>query len=281
MRNKSASARPICRARVAWACARHEIGGDRTKGDLDWRAHLKIVYQRNHQEYRPNADQRQRQPAQAHHADGVNDVERQKGRDNQDGDREARYRRRRMQQDQIERRDIPQPGKSAKVIIRALHPAIGEIKRARDGDANAEQRRRYRRQQAARADGVGRHENVCDKIDHEVEHFARPVRLHPCDVQPPRDRTIDRVDHQRGSEPPEHRGPVLAHGLQQRDQSDPRPQRREDVHGECGSPYRRRDSRCLLLVDLVHRPAGLSGIASICTPAIAAFGRVGAYTPQT
>ena len=83
---------------------------------------------------------------------------------------------------------------------------------------------------------IGRHKDVSHKIDHEIEHVARPVRLHAHDIQPPRDRAIERVDHQRDPEPGEHRRPVLAHGLQQRDQGDARPHRREDMHGKRSGP---------------------------------------------
>ena len=83
------------------------------------------------------------------------------------------------------------------MIVRALHAAIGEIERAGDRDGDAEQRRRQRQQQAAGGDGIGRHEDIGDEIDHEIEHVARPVRLQARDIEPPRHRAVDRIDHKR------------------------------------------------------------------------------------
>ena len=184
-------------------------------------------------------------------------------------------RRRQMQQEQIERRDVPQRRKAAEMIVGGLHAPIGEIERARHHDADAEQRRRQRQQQPARGDRIGRHEHIGDEIDHEIEHLARPVRLQPHDIELPRDRAVDRIDDQRHPEPGEHGGPVLAHGLQHRDQRDARAQRREDMHGECGGPRSRLDAAGRNL-------AGSSGpllrqcyqeSPLICISALAAFRR--------
>ena len=68
------------------------------------------------------------------------------------------------------------------MIVFGFHAPVGEIERARHHDADSEQRRRQRQQQAACGDRVGRHKDVSDKIDHQVEHLARPVRLHADDV---------------------------------------------------------------------------------------------------
>ena len=141
IRNTSASASPICRARFACACgiprdddrqkndvvdaehdfqrgqgqqrrpcfragqqsdhvlsdrdepdrrvAAHDIGGDRAKRRRDGSADVEIVGQRDDRKQRPDADQRQGQPAQAHHAYRVNDVERSKGQHDQDRPRQG------------------------------------------------------------------------------------------------------------------------------------------------------------------------------------------------
>ena len=109
--------------------ARHDIGGDRAERDGDGSANVEIARQREDQKHRPDGEQRQGKPAQPYHADRMQDVEGKESRDDQHDDPEARQRRRRMQQEQIERGDIPQPRKSAKMIVGALHAAIGEIQR--------------------------------------------------------------------------------------------------------------------------------------------------------
>ena len=55
-------------------------------------------------------------------------MEGKKGRHDQDGDRQARERRWPVQQEQIERGDVPQARKAAEVIVIALHPPIREIR---------------------------------------------------------------------------------------------------------------------------------------------------------
>ena len=89
----------------------------------------------------------------------------------------------------------------------------------------------------ARGDRIGRNEDVGHEIDDEIEHFARPVRLQPHDIELARQRAVDRIDDQRDAEPAEHVGPVFAHGFQHRQQRDAGAHRREDMHGECGRPH--------------------------------------------
>ena len=147
-----------------------------------------------------------------------------------------RQHRRQVQQEQIKRRRVPQRRKAAEMIVRRLHAPVREIERTRHHDADAEQRRRDRQQHPAGGDGIGRNEDVGHEIDDEIEHLARPVRLQPHDIQPARQRAVDRIDDQGDAEPAEHVGPVFAHGLQHRQQRDARAHRREDMHGECGGP---------------------------------------------
>ena len=124
----------------------------------------------------------------------------------------------RLEQEQIERRDIPQRRKAAEIAVRRLHPPVGEIERAGHRDDEAERQRRGWRQQPAGGDGIGRHEHVGRKIDDEIEQFARPARQQLRHPQPPRQGAVDAVDDERQPKPKEHARPLGAHRRHQRQQ---------------------------------------------------------------
>ena len=123
------------------------------------------------------------------------------------------------------------------MIVRRLHAPIGEIERTRHHDADAEHWRGQRQQHPARGDGIGGNEDVGHEIDDEIEHLARPVRLQPHDIQPARQRAVDRIDDQGDAEPAEHVGPVLPHGFQHRDQRQAGADRRQDMHPKRGETH--------------------------------------------
>src|ERR1700737_1627300 len=159
MRKTSASASPICRARLActggiretmtdrkktlWCPARFraasrsaappmlpgwsvirscverpcepdrgiaadDIDGDGAEADRNGCSDVEVLYQRDHRQHRPDADQGQCKCAQAQDADRMNHVEGNKRERNQSGNHQAQKPRRPMQQEQIKCRGIPQ-----------------------------------------------------------------------------------------------------------------------------------------------------------------------------
>jgi len=68
---------------------------------------------------------------------------------------------------------------------------------------------------------IGRHEHIGHEIDHEVEH-VRPTSF-GCSRTTSSRRAIgpsSASDHERCSQPTEHRRPVLSHGFKLREQRD-------------------------------------------------------------
>src|SRR6202022_2450768 len=96
--------------------ASDDIGSDRTESDRDGRAHVEIACQREYRKPRPDADQRQGEPAPAHDPHRVKDMDRNKCQHDQRSDGKARKRGAQMQQEQIECRGIPQRRESAEMI---------------------------------------------------------------------------------------------------------------------------------------------------------------------
>ena len=159
-------------------------------------------------------------------------MERHEGQNHQNRKHHATNQRRRLQQEQIERRTIPERGKAAKMIVVGLHAPVREIQCSGHHDGRAEQWRRQRKQQTAGRDRVSRNEHIGEKVHHQIERIAGPVRQHLVHFQPPRKRPVETVHEQRQPEPAEHRGPVLSHRFQHCDQRDGSAQCGEDVNAE-------------------------------------------------
>ena len=230
-------------------------------------ADRKILSQRLQRQRRPQRHQRQIEPAQPRHPNGMDGMKRHEGQHDQRGDQQAAQHRLRLQQEQVERRGVPQRRKAAEMIVVALHALVGEIHRAGDHDADAEQRPDQRQQQPAGGDGIGRHEHIGDEVDHQVEHLAGPVRLQPLDVELARDRPVDAVDQQGDAEPEEHRGPMRAHRLQQRHQREAGAERGEPVHAERGGAQHAGGGGRFGRLKRCHLRACLSGNARPCLSA--------------
>ncbi len=148
----------------------------------------------------------------------MHDVERHESQRRQRGNRGGSEPRRGLEQEQIERRHIPQRREAAKVIIGCLHQPVGEIERAGDDNDDAERDCGHGGQESARRQRIGRHEDVVENVDHEIEHVAGPARQHFGDPQPPREGAVDAVDEERDAEPDEHLRPIRTHRGEKREQ---------------------------------------------------------------
>jgi hypothetical protein len=126
--------------------------------------------------------------------------EHQRRRDQDDSQRQPG---RQCESDDVEHHDVPDSRKTAEPPVVGLHAGVGEIKRARQRQDEASDhtiglRHHLRPQQHRR-----RHEDIGDEIDDEVELRAI-IALGPfLDRKAPRQRPVDRVDHQSDAKPDE------------------------------------------------------------------------------
>ena len=90
-------------------------------------ARLKILDQCDHGQHRADGNQAEGQPAQARDANGMNHVERHEGPRDERSNGNAGRGRRPVQQEQVERRHVPQSGKAPEMIVVRFHAPIGEI----------------------------------------------------------------------------------------------------------------------------------------------------------
>ena len=168
----------------------------------------------------------------------MHERKRQERRDQQHGNKRRTQPRHRRQQDQVERRGVPQRWKPAEIIVVGFHLAVGEIERPGNHDDQTRRHRQHFRQIAAGGDRKGRHEHVGDEIDDEVEALAVPARQDFRDLEAARHRPVDGIDHQRQSERQEHRRPVTTRSEDERQQAERRAERGEDVDSE-GAQHRK------------------------------------------
>src|SRR5262249_14549929 len=82
----------------------------------------------------------------------------------------------RVEDKQIKRGDIPQRREAAKIVVGGFHQSVGEIESAGDDNQQTERNRRRLWQQSARRQSIGRHKNIIEDIDDEIEDVARPAR---------------------------------------------------------------------------------------------------------
>ena len=60
-------------------------------------------------------------------------------------------------------------------------------------------------QEIGQAQGEGRHHDISEIVDDEVEPLAAEARQDGLDVDRARERTVDRIDEERDAQPDEHR----------------------------------------------------------------------------
>ena len=163
----------------------------------------------------------------------MHERKRQERRDQQHGNKRRTQPRHRRQQDQVERRGVPQRWKPAEIIVVGFHLAVGEIERRCNHDSEPRRNGENVRQHAGMADGIGRHEHISEEIHPQIEYIARPARQQRHDPKLARHRPVDTVHHERKPEPQEHGGPVALDGRLHRQKRDGGARRGENMDGEC------------------------------------------------
>src|SRR6516225_7217918 len=151
---KSASIRKPSRRRRTQKAEDHEINRDGGERRDDPARRIEMLREREDRKPRPKHERSEIDYPPARHAHRMNEIDRGERCRGEHENGERREPRRGLEQKQIERDDIPQRRETAKVAIRGLHAAVGEIDRARDRNDQSEGKRRARRQDAAGGDGV-------------------------------------------------------------------------------------------------------------------------------
>src|SRR6185437_10279380 len=118
--------------------------------------------------------------------------------------------RRRFQQIEIKRGQIPHRGKAVEIIVLGLHLPVGEIKCAGYNNENPGRDRQYVRQQTTGGNRIGRNEHVSGEIDDQIECLARPARQRFSHFESASQRAVEAVDDQRYAEAEEHARPMAA-----------------------------------------------------------------------
>src|SRR6185437_4674174 len=147
--------------------------------------------------------------------------------------------RRRFQQIEIKRGQIPHRGKAVEIIVLGLHLPVGEIKCAGDNNENPGRDRQYVRQQTTGGNRIGRNEHVSGEIDDQIECLARPARQRFSHVEFASQRAVEAVDDQRYAEAEEHARPMAAARQDHRQQRKRGSASGEDVNGESAKSYYR------------------------------------------
>src|SRR6516162_1424696 len=82
----------------------------------------------------------------------------------------------RFEYEEIKRRNIPERGKAAKVIIGRFHQPVGKVQRSSNYDEDSERNRKLLRKKPACRQGICGNENIVENVHHKIEHIARPAR---------------------------------------------------------------------------------------------------------
>lgn len=159
----------------------------------------------------------------------MDEADRHKCKNSKQPNRRCAYRRRGPQEQEIERDQVPRGRKAQEEFVVCLHFAVGEIQRAGDRYYEPRRNRPCVCHQAAGGDSIGWDEHIRRVIHHQIEHFPRPTRQEPCNVDTPSQRTVHRIDNQGETEPEKHQRPVAVRGSKQRQQRQRRAGRRENV----------------------------------------------------
>ena len=104
-----------------------EIERNGAKRQDDQRSRLEPGHDRDDRQQGPGREQRDIAPAPMRNAQGVEELHRREGQCGERDDAGKADPFRRLQQVEVECREIPHSGKAAEVIVRGLHLAVGEI----------------------------------------------------------------------------------------------------------------------------------------------------------
>src|SRR6266540_2333518 len=226
---RSFSTSPAQKARA------EEVEAEGTQRGGDPRARIEVAAKGRSGQDRPDAEEHDIHRSQARNPQRMHERERRESQHREHGDRTEADPRVGSHHEQVEGGNVPQRGKPAEAVVRQLQVTVGEIERTRYHDDDAGGKRGQRRQQAAHGNRVGRHEDIGDEVDHEVETVAGPARQHGGNLNEARDGSVHAVDDEGGAEPDEHQLPVLVGRRDQRQQREGRTRGGEDVDCESAS----------------------------------------------
>src|SRR5712691_7764120 len=237
-----------------------EVEADGTQRGGNPRSRVEIAAKGRSGQDRPDAEEHDIHRSQARNPQRMHERERRESQDREHGDRTKADPRFGSHHEQVEGGGVPQRGKPAEAVVRQFHVTVGEIERTRYHDDDAGGKRGQRRQQAAYGNRVGRHEDIGDEIDHEVETVAGPARQHCGNLNEARDGSVHAVDDEGGAEPDEHQLPVLVGRRDQRQQRERRARGGEDVNRKGASAPRGTEARVRPILGcgrIAHYPSPL------------------------